>query len=832
MANNSKKYISLARLSNFLDNIKAKYSQIGHKHTVSDITDYKVDTALSPTSNNPIANSTIDAEFNAVEKAMGSLELAIDGKLNASDYVVDSELTSSSTNPIANKAVNDGINLVYETMFSITDEKADINHTHTKEEIGLENVDNTADAEKSVNYATTAGFANSVEWKNVSDKPFSTQINGTVVLSATNVEESDDGNGIGRGSTGRFSAAVVSGEEYKVVFDGAEYYCTAYTDSIMNDYIILGNFAVIEPITGTTNRVDTGEPFLICYSIIYKYAGVYTATIDSHTVEITHIEGVVESIDESCIPDSIARIEDIPSIDGLATETFATNAASEKLIEAKAYTDTVASGKADSNHNHDSDYADIDHNHDDVYAVANHNHDDKYDNKGAASSAVSTHNTSDSAHNDIRILITELTTKLNNFLDVDDTTTDQLSELIALIQDNATDIEAITSGKVNVSDIIDNLTTNVANKPLSAAQGVAIKSLIDDLQTAVDGKADLVHIHPYGVCSSSATYTTKTVTVDNFSLLEGARVIVKFTNANSASSPKLNVNGTGAIPIMRYGTTAVGSNSATNGWEAGAVLAFTYDGTNWVQDYWYNTTYTNAKLGQGYGTCYTSTSTTEKEVSMTGYEDKTGGIVSIKFTYSVDAGATLNINGQGALDIYYNGSAIVDDVIKGGDVATFINSGSSYRLISVDRWHEDIVELQANDAKVKQTKSVTNGNFPILLAPTDVEDTDYRYSYYADGIYANPYYNKIYADISGTSTGVKGVTAGNFLVGNGSDKMTEKTPAEVLSLINGTSIRSMTTAEYNALGTDEINANTLYMLTDGEQETSTQVQIITWGADD
>ena len=30
-----------------------------------------------------------------------------------------------------------------------------------------------------------------------------------------------------------------------------------------------------------------------------------------------------------------------------------------------------------------------------------------------------------------------------------------------------------------MSDIIDNLTTNVTNKPLSAAQGVALKALID-----------------------------------------------------------------------------------------------------------------------------------------------------------------------------------------------------------------------------------------------------------------------------------------------------------------------------------------------------------------
>lgn len=83
MANDSKKYISLNRLSNFLDNIKAKYSQIGHKHTMSDLTDYKVDTVLSSTSNNPIANKTVDAEFDAIATAMGALDLAIDGKADA-----------------------------------------------------------------------------------------------------------------------------------------------------------------------------------------------------------------------------------------------------------------------------------------------------------------------------------------------------------------------------------------------------------------------------------------------------------------------------------------------------------------------------------------------------------------------------------------------------------------------------------------------------------------------------------------------------------------------------------------------------------------------------
>lgn len=44
-------------------------------------------------------------------------------------------------------------------------------HTHSKSDVGLGNVDNTADSAKSVKYATSAGSAGSVAWGNVSGKP-------------------------------------------------------------------------------------------------------------------------------------------------------------------------------------------------------------------------------------------------------------------------------------------------------------------------------------------------------------------------------------------------------------------------------------------------------------------------------------------------------------------------------------------------------------------------------------------------------------------------------------------------------------------------------------
>ena len=145
------------------------------------------------------------------------------------------------------------------------------------------------------------------------------------------------------------------------------------------------------------------------------------------------------------------------------TSTYETKTdATAKLTEAKSYTDTKTNGMATTT---------------------------VVDNK------ISAHNTSITAHSDIRDLISALTTKVNNFLDVDDTTTDQLSEVLTLIENNKGTLESLTSNKINVSDIVDNLTTSSTTKVLSAKQGVAIKALIDALQEAVNGKAAASHTH-------------------------------------------------------------------------------------------------------------------------------------------------------------------------------------------------------------------------------------------------------------------------------------------------------------------------------------------------
>ena len=82
----------------------------------------------------------------------------------------------------------------------------------------------------------------------------------------------------------------------------------------------------------------------------------------------------------------------------------------------------------------------------------------------------------------------------------------------------------------------------------------------------------------YAACSTASSTAAKVASCAGFSLSTGAAVAVKFTNTNTASSPTLNVNSTGAKSIKKYGSTG----PDTYMWNAGAVVEFFYDGTYWV----------------------------------------------------------------------------------------------------------------------------------------------------------------------------------------------------------------------------------------------------------
>ena len=97
------------------------------------------------------------------------------------------------------------------------------------------------------------------------------------------------------------------------------------------------------------------------------------------------------------------------------------------------------------------------------------------------------------------------------------------------------------------------------------------------------GVTHLLSSTAYATCSTVAETSAKIATIQDgqdFSLFNGETVHVKFTYTNTASLPTLNINGTGAYPIARYGNTAVGTTASTS-WQAGAVITVTFDGESW-----------------------------------------------------------------------------------------------------------------------------------------------------------------------------------------------------------------------------------------------------------
>jgi hypothetical protein len=96
--------------------------------------------------------------------------------------------------------------------------------------------------------------------------------------------------------------------------------------------------------------------------------------------------------------------------------------------------------------------------------------------------------------------------------------------------------------------------------------------------------------------AATAAKTVSSITNGTFSLGTGSRVTVKFTYANTADNPTLNVNSTGAKSIYHNGSQiTTGTNKAL----LAGTCDFVYDGTQWqlVGNY-INTTSSDTKVTQ------------------------------------------------------------------------------------------------------------------------------------------------------------------------------------------------------------------------------------------
>lgn len=80
----------------------------------------------------------------------------------------------------------------------------------------------------------------------------------------------------------------------------------------------------------------------------------------------------------------------------------------------------------------------------------------------------------------------------------------------------------------------------------------------------------------YGICATAGATAAKTVSVTNFRLAVNRMVSILFTNGFGTTNSTLNVSGSGAKPIMYFGSAVPPGKVRNN-----TLLTLQYDGTNW-----------------------------------------------------------------------------------------------------------------------------------------------------------------------------------------------------------------------------------------------------------
>lgn len=259
------------------------------------------------------------------------------------------------------------------------------------------------------------------------------------------------------------------GFDWDIYWNNTKYTCPLVTSA---GECFLGNRSLLG-----SEYPDTGEPFLFYgYALTNKdpeIVGLKKKTETAETVNVvitTKHEVAYNTLPEAYLPADVLKKGDIPELDSGAN-IAAHNESAEAHMDIRMRLDAIKVPTKLSELSGDSTHRTVTDSEKSAWSGK--------ENAGVAAGLVNAHNVGGDAHNDIRLLIEGLNTRLNAVANSSDVNLDQLAELVAYIKANRSLIEQVTTNKVSVSDIINNLTTNVSNKPLSAAQGVALKALID-----------------------------------------------------------------------------------------------------------------------------------------------------------------------------------------------------------------------------------------------------------------------------------------------------------------------------------------------------------------
>lgn len=261
-------------------------------------------------------------------------------------------------------------------------------------------------------------------------------------------------------------------------------------------------------------------------------------------------------------------------------------------------------------------------------------------------------------------------------------------------------LDGIATGATANTGTITGIKMNGSSKGTSGV--VDLGTVITAHQTIKQDGITGATVNRYAACSVAAGTAAKTasVTGGTFALEAGSRVTVKFANANTASTPTLNINSTGAKNIYHKGAQIT---SGTNKSLLAGAVDFIYDGTQWhlVGNYIdTNTTYSSKSAASG-GTDVSLVTTGEK-ATWNAKTSNTGTVTSVATGAGLTGGT---ITGTGTIKAKLRSeTALTID-----SSAATTTSGRVYP-VAVDKSGYLSVNVPWTDNDTKYTHPTTSGN--------------------------------------------------------------------------------------------------------------------------
>lgn len=352
MANN-KKYISLNRLSNFLDNLKNTFAAISHKHKISDLTDYKVDSQLSSTSTNPVQNKVLDAEFEAIGTAFDALELAIDGKADESHtHTIDNvtNLQSSLNAKVPTSRTVNGKALSANISLSASDVgAAPSSHNHDDRYYTEDEID-----EKFEDYVPTARTVNGKALSSnitLSASDVGALPNTTPIPSIDGLATEEYVDDVASTKVDKVSGKGLSANDYTTteknklsgIASGAEVNQNAFSN------VVVGSTTIAADSKTDSLTIAAGTGISVSGD----------ATNDKVTITNSGVRSIATGSSNGTISVNTNGTSANVAVKGLGSAAYtastaydAAGSADDALAASKEYTDSVASGKANTSHAH------------------------------------------------------------------------------------------------------------------------------------------------------------------------------------------------------------------------------------------------------------------------------------------------------------------------------------------------------------------------------------------------------------------------------------------------------------------------------------------------